>query len=267
MTWSGPGGSTRRRNRPIRVDAMNPQSDGLRVSGCPSNGIRIAGRHPERPGRYDRSRNGVRQGPEVRVFRSGRSGSRRGSGRGGRSGPDGVALILGLVALVSLGAASQAPADHTADHVAAVPMIAQAVSREGALAAVQPTDAAQKAQSPAAEGFAKTSPALARLLGLGEGIVIGDSNEDEFLDPDVAFVLRAAAGPGAIEARVGHRRGLLPLPGTSSGSAPRTVPAHRSAKPASRRGRSRTTSTSGRWRCTTAPWRPGFPSPAPPPAA
>ena len=111
-------------------------------------------------------------------------------------------MILGLVALVSLGAASQAPADHTADHVAAVPMVAQAASREGALAAVQPTDTAQKAQSPAAEGLAKTSPALARLLGLGEGIVIGDSNEDEFLDPDVAFVLSAAAGdPGAIEAR------------------------------------------------------------------
>ena len=136
------------------------------------------------------------------MFRSGQSGSRRGSGRGGRSGPDGVALILGLAALVSLGAASQAPADHTADHVAAVPMIAQAASREGALAAVQPTDAAQKAQSPAAEGLAKTSPALAKLLGLGKGIVIGDSNEDEFLDPDVAFVLSAAAaGPGAIEAR------------------------------------------------------------------
>ena len=111
-------------------------------------------------------------------------------------------MILGLVALASLGAASQAPADHAADHVAAVPMIAQAASRDGALAAVLPADAAQKAQSPAEEGLAKTSPALARLLGLGKGIVIGDSNEDEFLDPDVAFVLSAAAGdPGAIEAR------------------------------------------------------------------
>ena len=110
-------------------------------------------------------------------------------------------MILGLVALASLGAASQAPADHAADHVAAVPMIAQAASRDGALAAVLPADAAQKAQSPAEEGLAKTSPALARLLGLGEGIVIGDSNEDEFLDPDVAFVLSAAAGPGAIEAQ------------------------------------------------------------------
>ena len=126
----------------------------------------------------------------------------RGSGRVGRNGRDGVALILGLVALASLGAAAPAPADHSADHVAAAPMIAQAPSREGALAAVQPTDTAPKAESPVAEGLAKTSPALARLLGLGEGIFIGDSGEDEFLDPEVAFVLStAAAGPDAIEAR------------------------------------------------------------------
>ena len=53
-----------------------------------------------------------------------------------------------------------------------------------------------------AASFAETSPALAKLLGLGEGIVIGGSNEDQFLDPDVAFVLSAAAtGPDAIEAR------------------------------------------------------------------
>ena len=50
--------------------------------------------------------------------------------------------------------------------------------------------------------LSQSSPVLSKLLGLGEGIVIGDSSEDQFLDPDVAFVLSAAAvGPDAIETR------------------------------------------------------------------
>ena len=51
-------------------------------------------------------------------------------------------------------------------------------------------------------GLSKIAPALSGLLGLGQGIQIGASGQDEFLDPDVAFVLNAsAAGPDAIEAR------------------------------------------------------------------
>ena len=50
-------------------------------------------------------------------------------------------------------------------------------------------------------GLAKAAPALAKLLELGGSIGIG-SGGDEFLDPDVAFVLNAVAvGPETIEAR------------------------------------------------------------------
>ena len=49
---------------------------------------------------------------------------------------------------------------------------------------------------------------LAKLLEFGDGIEIDGSGEDEFLDPDVAFVLSAeAASPGAIEARWEIARG------------------------------------------------------------
>ena len=90
-----------------------------------------------------------------------------------------------LAALVSLGSLWHARADHGADH------------REAA-----PIGAAGEAASPAPQGLAKTAPALAKLLGLGDGIQIGASGEDEFLDPEVAFVLSAvAAGPDAIETR------------------------------------------------------------------
>ena len=75
-------------------------------------------------------------------------------------------------------------------------------SRERTLRVAQATGAAGEAATPAPKGLAQTAPALSRLLGLGDGITIGDSNEDEFLDPDVAFVLSAAAaGPDAIGAR------------------------------------------------------------------
>ena len=100
-----------------------------------------------------------------------------------------------LVALVAFAVCWAAPAPHADERNEPA-----AVTTAGAVAG-EPADASQTAPS-AAASFAETSPALAKLLGLGEGIAIGDSNEDQFLDPDVAFVLNAAAtGPGAIEAR------------------------------------------------------------------
>ena len=79
--------------------------------------------------------------------------------------------LLCLAALISLGAVRAAPAEHEAGHAGS-------------------------------GGLAETAPAISRLLELGSGIGIGRSGEDEFLDPDVAFVLSAAAaGPDAIEAR------------------------------------------------------------------
>ena len=82
-----------------------------------------------------------------------------------------TASILGSLALVALAGAWPAQADHSAGHSAP-------------------------------EGLGAVAPGLAELLKLGEGIGIDASGEDEFLDPDVAFVLDAApAGPEAIEAR------------------------------------------------------------------
>ena len=79
--------------------------------------------------------------------------------------------LLCLAALISLGAARTAPAEHEAGHTGS-------------------------------GGLAETAPAISRLLELGSGIGIGTSGQDEFLDPDVAFVLSAAAaGPDVIEAR------------------------------------------------------------------
>ena len=77
--------------------------------------------------------------------------------------------LLCLAAVISLGAIRAAPADHEPGHAGS-------------------------------GGLAQTAPAIARLLELGSGI--GTFGEDEFLDPDTAFVLSAAAaGPDAIEAR------------------------------------------------------------------
>ena len=121
----------------------------------------------------------------MKVVRSGQSGSAHWAARATRVAPARFAWILCLAALVSLGSLWHARADHGADH------------REAA-----PIGAAGEAASPAPEGLAKTAPALAKLLGLGDGIQIGASGEDEFLDPEVAFVLSAvAAGPDAIETR------------------------------------------------------------------
>ena len=108
--------------------------------------------------------------------------------------------------LVLFGAARDSHADHAPDHREPAAIGATATvptaSRERTLLVAQATGAAGEAATPAPKGLAQTSPALSRLLGLGDGITIGDSNEDEFLDPDVAFVLSAAAaGPDAIGAR------------------------------------------------------------------
>ena len=100
-----------------------------------------------------------------------------------------------LVALVAFAVCWAAPVAHADERNEPA-----AVTTAGA-AVGEPAGASQTAPSGAAS-FAETSPALAKLLGLGEGIAIGGSNEDQFLDPDVAFVLNAVAtGPGAMEAR------------------------------------------------------------------
>ena len=105
------------------------------------------------------------------------------------------ARIPWLAALAAFIACWAAPATHADERSEPA-----AITTAGA-AAGEPARASQTAPSGAAS-FAETSPALAKLLGLGEGIAIGDSNEDQFLDPEVAFVLNAVAtGPGAIEAR------------------------------------------------------------------
>ena len=64
------------------------------------------------------------------------------------------------------------------------------------------TAASEEEVSSALGGLAAAVPALAKLLDLGRSIEINAFGEDEFLDPDVAFVLSAAAaGPDAIETR------------------------------------------------------------------
>ena len=96
-----------------------------------------------------------------------------------------------LAVLVTLGVAWSGFAVHAEEH-------------DGSVAdpATAPPTAAVEAPSPETAPLSRTAPALSKLLGLGEGIVIGDSGEDRFLEPDAAFVLSAAAtGPDAIEAR------------------------------------------------------------------
>ena len=103
-----------------------------------------------------------------------------------RSGPARLPWRAALVALAALGATWPAPADHAPDHHEPAANVT----------------AADETASPAPQELLKTAPALTRLLGLGEGIGIGASGGDEFLDPDVAFVLSAvAAGSDVIEAR------------------------------------------------------------------
>ena len=138
----------------------------------------------------------------MHVVRNERIGATHRTSRFARIDSTRFAVVLGLTALVSLGVFSHAPADHTADHAAAVPVAGADATRDRAPVTARTTGSAEESASSALQRFTETSPALAELLGLGEGIVIGDSNEDQFLDPDVAFVLSAAAtGSDAIEAR------------------------------------------------------------------
>ena len=63
-----------------------------------------------------------------------------------------------------------------------------------------PAQADRASGQPAPGGLEELAPGLAELLNLGQGLEIDASGEDEFLDPDDAFVLSAAAGPDAVEA-------------------------------------------------------------------
>ena len=122
----------------------------------------------------------------MNVARNGQYGPANTTDRPRRGAPARAAWIVCLAALVPLGASRPGLADHASGHRAPEPAAA----------------AAGEAAPAAPEGLAQTAPALARLLELGKGIEIGASGEDEFLDPDTAFVLSAtAAGPGIIEAR------------------------------------------------------------------
>ena len=142
----------------------------------------------------------------MKSVRHGHGDSTHGAGRASRVDATRFPWLLGLAVLVLFGAARDAHADHAPDHRQPAAIGATATvptaSRERTLRVAQATGGAGEAATPAPKGLAQTSPALSRLLGLGDGITIGDSNEDEFLDPDVAFVLSAAAaGPDAIGAR------------------------------------------------------------------
>ena len=82
---------------------------------------------------------------------------------------------------------------------ASIVVLAAAVALGGA---GRPAQADHASGHPAPGGIRAVAPGLAELLDLGEGIGIDASGEDEFLDPDAAFVLSAAAtGPGTVEAR------------------------------------------------------------------
>ena len=107
-----------------------------------------------------------------------------------------------LAALVSLGAVRAAPAEHQADHVGptGAPRAGAVKDAPDTPRKVEAADGDRVAAAPG--GLAAAAPALAKLLDLGGGIGIGAFGEDEFLDPDAAFVLSAAAaGPDAIETR------------------------------------------------------------------
>ena len=139
------------------------------------------------------------EGPPVHVIPGGRDDSGEDTGRAPRAGPVRGGWVPALAALAVLGAASLAPAAHAVDH--RTPAVGTA-GTAGTGAAGGTTPPAPESRAGTSTPLAEAAPALSRLLGLGEGIVIGGSNEAEFLDPDVAFVLSAAAaGPDAIEAR------------------------------------------------------------------
>jgi len=119
------------------------------------------------------------------------------------------AWIVLLPALAALGAFwpdAEARATDNPEPAAIAAADATLLPRANSVAspATPATGAESASESALAEtgGRSKTTSALNRLLGLGEGIEIGASGGEEFLDPDVAFVLSAGAlGPDAIETR------------------------------------------------------------------
>ena len=118
--------------------------------------------------------------------------------------------IVVFAALVAIGASWPGSGIHATGHAEPTAIVTadtspglevKSVANPGTEAARTPAIARTNA-SDAPAGRAEAGSALTRLLGLGEGIVIGASGGNEFLDPEIAFVLSAAAvGPDAIEAR------------------------------------------------------------------
>ena len=121
-----------------------------------------------------------------------------------------LARLVVFAALVAIGASWSVSGVHATDPAEPAAIVTadaragperRPVASPGTEAARTPAIARTNA-SDAPAGPAEAGSALTRLLGLGEGIVIGASGGDEFLDPEIAFVLSAVAvGPDAIEAR------------------------------------------------------------------
>ena len=118
--------------------------------------------------------------------------------------------IVRLAALVAIGMSWAGSAVHATEHAEPTAIVAadtrlglevKSVANPGAGA----TDDGTLARANASDEPGRPTEAgsaLTRLLGLGDGIEIGASGGDEFLDPEIAFVLSAATvGPDAIEAR------------------------------------------------------------------
>ena len=125
----------------------------------------------------------------MNVVRSGQCPSTNAPDRRTRVGPTRCAWLVCLAALASSAGAGTVRG-------------APSVAGEGVPVPAGESAAKAEAVPPAPGGLAEIAPALARLLESGRELGIGASGEDEFLLPDAAFVLSAAAaGPDAIEAR------------------------------------------------------------------
>ena len=86
--------------------------------------------------------------------------------------------------------------------VEAVPAFSPGTASEPAAVITPKEDPTAERETPGTSRNIEKNDALARLLELAGDIEIDAAGEDEFLDPDVAFVLDAVAtGPDAIEAR------------------------------------------------------------------
>ena len=114
-----------------------------------------------------------------------------------------IVLLATLAALGALWPDAEARATDNPEPAAIAGADATLRPRANSVAspATPATGAESASESALAEtgGRSKTTSALSRLLGLGEGIEIGASGGEDFLDPDVAFVLSAGAlGPDAM---------------------------------------------------------------------